>query len=104
MEQPEDVPDGTENHAVEPVRRHLEDDAPVAVAYTDLGGGTRTVRHAAQASVEQTQHRPGDRELLSSSRGAYEYGIRQGMPGIVRNRGPKAEPAPDYLWMTYSRD
>jgi hypothetical protein len=70
--QPEDVPDVTEDHAVEPVRRHLEDDAPVAVAYTDLGGGTRTIRHAAQASVELIQHHPGDRELLSSSRGAYE--------------------------------
>jgi hypothetical protein len=29
-------------------------------------------------------HRPGDRELaLSSSRGAYEYGTHQGMPGIM---------------------
>ncbi len=61
-----------------------DDDAAVAVAYTDPRGGTRTVRHAALASVELTLHRPGDRELtLSSSRGAYEYGTRHGTPGIV---------------------
>ena len=60
------------------------DDDPVAVAYTDPRGGTRAVRHAALASVELILHRPGNRELtLSSSRGAYEYGTRQGMPGIV---------------------
>jgi hypothetical protein len=60
------------------------DDAAVAVAYTDPRGGTRTVRHAALASVELTLHRPGDRDLtLSSSRGVYEYGTRHGMPGIV---------------------
>ena len=61
-----------------------DDDAAVAVPYTDPHGGIRTVRHAALASVELTLHRPGDRELiLSSSQGAYEYGTRQGMPGIV---------------------
>ncbi len=60
-----------------------DDDDPVAVTYTDPHGGTRTVRHAALASVELILHRPGDRELtLSSSRGAYEYGTRQPMPGI----------------------
>ncbi|HEY6311897.1 MAG TPA: hypothetical protein VIY52_13985 [Streptosporangiaceae bacterium] len=61
-----------------------DDDTAVAVAYTDPRGGTRTVWHAALASVELTLHRPGDRELtLSGSRGAYEYGTRQSMPGIV---------------------
>ena len=61
-----------------------DDGDPIAVPYTDPRGGTRTVRHAALATVELTLHRPGDRELtLSSSRGAYEYGTRQGMPGIV---------------------
>jgi hypothetical protein len=61
-----------------------DDDLPVTVPYTDPRGGTRTVRHAALARVELTVHRPGGRELtLSSSRGAYEYGTRQGMPGIV---------------------
>jgi len=60
------------------------DDDPVAVPYTDPRGGTRTVRHAALARVELTLRRPGDRELtLTSSRGAYEYGTRQDMPGIV---------------------
>jgi hypothetical protein len=60
-----------------------EDDA-VVVAYTDLQGGSRAVRHAALARVELTLHRRGDRELtLSSSRGAYEYGTSQPMPGIV---------------------
>jgi hypothetical protein len=60
-----------------------DDDDPVAVTYTDPRGGTRTVRHAALASVELILHRPGKRELvLSSSRGAYEYGTRQCMPGI----------------------
>jgi hypothetical protein len=60
------------------------DDEPVAVPYIDPRGGTRTVRHAALARVELILHRPGDRELaLSSSRGAYEYGTHQGMPGIM---------------------
>jgi hypothetical protein len=55
----------------------------VAVTYSDPRGGTRTVRHAALASVELTLDRPANRELvLSSGRGAYEYGTRQGMPGI----------------------
>jgi hypothetical protein len=62
----------------------ITDEDPVAVSYTDPHGGSRAVTHAALASVELTLHRPGDRELtLSSSRGAYEYGTRQGMPGIV---------------------
>ena len=61
-----------------------DDDDPVAVAYTDPRGGTRAVRHAALANVELILHRPGNPELtLSSSRGAYEYGTRQDMPGIV---------------------
>jgi hypothetical protein len=61
-----------------------DDDDPVAVPYSDPRGGTRTVRHAALARVELILRRPGDRELtLSSSRGAYEYGTRQDMPGIV---------------------
>jgi hypothetical protein len=60
-----------------------DDDDPVAVTYTDPRGGIRTVRHAALASVELTLHRPGNREfVLSGGCGAYEYGIRQGMPGI----------------------
>jgi hypothetical protein len=60
-----------------------DDDNPVAVTYTDPRGGTRTVTHAALASVELILHRPGNRELaLSSSRGAYEYGARQGIPAI----------------------
>ena len=60
------------------------DDAAVAVAYADPRGGTRAVRHAALAGVELTLHRPGNDELtLSSARAAYEYGTRQGMPGIV---------------------
>ena len=67
-----------------------DDDDPVAVTYTDPRGGTRAVRHAALASVELILHRPGNRELtLSSSRGAYEYGTRQGMPGIVPQSLPE---------------
>jgi hypothetical protein len=61
-----------------------DDDDPVTVAYSDPGGGTRTVRHAALASVELTLYRPGNPEhTLSSSSGAYEYGTSQGIPGIV---------------------
>jgi hypothetical protein len=56
----------------------------VAVPYTDPRGGTRTVTHAALASVELSMHRPGNRELtLSSSHAAYEYGARQPKPGLV---------------------
>ena len=67
-----------------------DDDDPVAVTYTDPRGGTRTVRHAALASVELTLRRPGHRELtLSSNRGAYEYGTSQGMPGIVPQSLPE---------------
>jgi hypothetical protein len=61
-----------------------EADATVAVPYTDPRGGSRTVSHAALASVELTLYRPGDRELrLSTSTGVYEYGTRQEMPGIL---------------------
>ena len=61
-----------------------DDGDPVAVSYADPRGGTRAVMHAALASVELALRRPGERELtLSSSRGAYEFGTRQGMPGIV---------------------
>jgi hypothetical protein len=67
-----------------------DDNDPVAVVYTDPRGGTRTVRHAALARAELILHRPGDRDLtLSSSRGAYEYGTRQGMPGIVPQPVPE---------------
>jgi len=60
------------------------DDDSVAVPYAVPRGGTRTVRHAALATVKLTLSRPGDRELtLTSSRGAYEYGTREDMPGIV---------------------
>lgn len=62
----------------------LEEDAVVAVTYSDPRGGTRTVTHAAIASVELSMQRPGNRELtLSSSHVAYEYGARQPMSGIV---------------------
>ena len=62
----------------------LSEDDRVAVAYADPRGGTRTVTHAALASVELTMHRPGDRELtLSSGHAAYEYGARQPAPGVV---------------------
>jgi hypothetical protein len=61
-----------------------DDDDSVAVPYTDPHGGTRTVRHAALASVELILRRPGHREVtLSSNRGAYEYGTAQDMPGIM---------------------
>lgn len=75
-------------------RLHLsvatDDDDPVAVPYTDPRAGTRTVRHAALASVELILRRPGGRQLtLSSSRGAYEYGTRQDMPGIVPQPVPE---------------
>lgn len=66
------------------LRVTTEDDDAVAVAYADPQGGTRAVRHAALARVELTLHRRGHRALtLSSSRGAYEYGTGQPMPGIV---------------------
>ena len=61
-----------------------EDAHAVVVAYADPQGGMRAVRHATLARVELTLHRRGDRLLtLSSSRGAYEYGTGQPMPGIV---------------------
>ena len=60
------------------------DDATVAVPYTDPRGASRTVSHAALASVELTLHRPGDRELsLRSSHGVYEYGTSEEVPGVV---------------------
>jgi hypothetical protein len=61
-----------------------DDEDSVAVPYADPRGGTRAVMHAALASVELTLRRLGDRQVtLSSSRGAYEYGTRLGVPGIV---------------------
>jgi hypothetical protein len=40
--------------------------------------------------VELTVRRPGDRELtLSTTRGAYEYGTRQRMPGILPQQVPE---------------
>jgi hypothetical protein len=67
-----------------------DDDDPVAVTYTDPGGGTRTVRHAALAVVELTVRRPGQGALtLSSRRGAYEYGARAPMPGITPRSLPE---------------
>jgi hypothetical protein len=60
------------------------DEDAVAVPYADPSGGSRAVRHAAVATVELTLRRQGDRELiLSSSRGAYEYGTSQEMRGFV---------------------
>jgi hypothetical protein len=60
------------------------DDDAVAVAYADPSGGSRAVRHAALATVELALHRRGDRELtMTGTCGAYEYGTRQGMRGIV---------------------
>jgi hypothetical protein len=69
-------------------RLHLKvttgDDDAVAVAYADPSGGTRAVWHAALATVNLTLLRRGAHELtMSSSRGAYEYGTRQGRHGIV---------------------
>jgi hypothetical protein len=67
-----------------------DDDDSVTVAYTDPGGGIRTVRHAALAGVDLILHRPGNRkETLSSSRGVYEYGSSQGMPGAVPQSLPE---------------
>jgi len=60
------------------------------VPYADPRGETRTVTHAALASVELTMQRPGNHELaLSSSHAAYEYGARQPMPGIVPRSLPE---------------
>ena len=68
----------------------LAEDDRVAVAYADPRGGTRTVTHAALASVELIMQRPGNRELtLTSSRAAYEYGARQPVPGIAPESLPK---------------
>ena len=55
----------------------------VAVAYADPSGGSRRVRHAALASVDLTLHRKGGSDInLATSKGAYEYGTRQGMDEI----------------------
>jgi hypothetical protein len=60
------------------------DEDAVAVRYADPRGGTRAVRHAALAAVELTLHRRGGRELtMATGCGAYEYGSRPEMPGIV---------------------
>ena len=68
----------------------LDEDAPVAVTYSDPRGGARTVTHAAIASVELIIHPPGNRELtLSSRHAAYEYGARQPMSGIVPRSLPE---------------
>lgn len=68
----------------------LAEDDRVAVAYADPRGGTRTVTHAALASVELIMQRPGNRELtLTSSRAAYEYGARQPVPRIVPESLPE---------------
>ena len=68
----------------------LAEDDRVAVAYADPRGGTRTVTHAALASVELIMQGPGNRELtLTSSRAAYEYGARQPVPGIVPESLPE---------------
>jgi len=62
----------------------LAEDDRAAVAYADPRGETRTVTHAALASLELTMRRPGNRELtLSSTHAAYEYGAREPIPGIV---------------------
>jgi hypothetical protein len=62
----------------------LAEDDRAAVAYADPRGGTRTVTHAALASVELIMRRPGNPELtLSTGHAAYEYGARQPVPGIV---------------------
>jgi hypothetical protein len=60
------------------------DEDAVAVAYADPSGGTRAVRHAALATVGVALHRRGERELIMSGGcGAYEFGTREGMWGIV---------------------
>ena len=60
------------------------DTDPVAVTYADPQGGTRAVRHAALAGVTLTLRGWAVPELtLSSSRGAYEYGTRPAVAGIV---------------------
>ena len=56
----------------------------VAVTYADPRGGIRVVRHAALATVELNFRRRGHSEFtLSGTCGAYEYGTRQHLPGIV---------------------
>lgn len=66
------------------------DEDAVAVSYADPSGGSRTVRHAALATVQLALRRQGDREvILSSSHGAYEYGTSQEMPGIVLEPLPR---------------
>jgi hypothetical protein len=60
------------------LRITTSDEDAVAVPYADPSGGRRAVRHAALASVDLTLRRAGDRDVvLSSSRGAYEYGTSQ---------------------------
>jgi hypothetical protein len=66
------------------------DDDSVTVAYTDPGGGTRAVRHAAVATVKLAWHHRGESDLtMSSNRGAYEYGTSQDMPGITLRSLPE---------------
>lgn len=65
------------------------DDA-VAVTYADPSGGSRRVRHAALARVDLILHRKDGRDItMTTSKGAYEYGTRQGMDEI------EVEPLPD---------
>jgi hypothetical protein len=59
------------------------DDDGVAVAYADPSGGSRRVRHSAIAQVDLNWHRRGDRNVsLTTDRGAYEFGTRDGMHEI----------------------
>lgn len=59
------------------------DQDAVAVAYTDPSGASRSVRHAALATVEVTVHRSGRAAMtLTSTSGAYEYGTSQGLGQI----------------------
>ena len=65
------------------LRVTAHDEDAVAVAYADPPGGTRAVSHAALAAVELTLRRRGHEITMSSTRGAYEYGARQGSDPIV---------------------
>jgi len=65
------------------------DDDAVWVRYADPSGSARAVRHAPLAGVELTLRRRGRAAALSSSGGAYEYGISQPAAGIT------PQPLPD---------
>jgi hypothetical protein len=65
------------------------DDDAVALAYADPSGGSRSVSHAARATVELTLHRRGESPLtLSGACAAYEYGTSQGLPAIELQQLP----------------